>query len=161
MEGDSPHPEDPNAVAPQTGEIMDRYRHSSGLGLRSASLTLQMLSTAARTMRNNNLNLYEYTCPTGENLRLAYEFYAPFYEKSSASEQGGYYAGEKNVGLNAEDLIGLYELGYNAYPSSVAIKSVIDAIPNRGSNGNDGTLRQMHQQLGYTRLLSIDVDQTN
>ena len=161
MEGDSPHPEDPNAVAPQTGEIMDRYRHSSGLGLRSASLTLQMLSTAARTMRNNGLNLYEYTCPTGENLCLAYEFYAPFYEKSSASEQGGYYAGEKNVGLTAEDLIGLYELGYNAYPSSIAIKSVIDAIPNRGSNGNDGTLRQMHQQLGYTRLLSIDVDTTN
>ena len=161
MEGDSPHPEDPNAVAPQPGEIMDRYRHSSGLGLRSASLTLQMLSTAARTMRNNGLNLYEYTCPTGENLLLAYEFYAPFYEKSSASEQGGYYAGENNVGLTAEDLIGLYELGYNAYPSSIAIKSVIDAIPNRGSNGNDGTLRQMHQQLGYTRLLSIDVDKTN
>lgn len=169
MEGDTPCLRDPNSVAPQTGEIMDRYRHATATnkGLQYTSLTLQILSSAARTMKNNGLNLYEYTCPTGENLRLAYEFYAPFYANNDASLQGGYYDGESSrIGI-AGDLHGLFELGYNAYPDNAAIKSVIDAIPDRASNaktatdGNNATIRQMHQQLGYTRLLSIDVDQTN
>ena len=118
-------------------------------------------------MRNNGLNLYDYTCPTGENLKLAYEFYAPFYAQNKADLRGGYYTGEDSrIGL-AGDLHGLFELGYNAYPNSTEIKAVIDAIPNRASNaknaseGNNATIRQMHQQLGYTRFLSIDVDATN
>ena len=169
MEGDTPCLRDPNSVAPQTGEIMDRYRHTTAnnKGLQYTSLTLQILSSAARTMKNNGLDLYQYTCPTGENLRLAYEFYAPFYANNDASLQGGYYDGEsRRIGI-AGDLHGLFELGYNAYPDNAAIKSVIDAIPDRASNaetatdGNNATKCQMHQQLGYTRLLSIDVDRTN
>ena len=169
MEGDTPSLRDPNHVAPQTGEIIDRYRHTTATnkGLQYTSLTLQILSTAARTMKNNGLNLYDYTCPTGENLKLAYEFYAPFYAQNKADLRGGYYTGEDSrIGL-AGDLHGLFELGYNAYPNSTEIKAVIDAIPNRASNakaasdGNNATIRQMHQQLGYTRLLSIDVDKTN
>ena len=169
MEGDTPSLRDPNHVAPQTGEIIDRYRHTTATnkGLQYTSLTLQILSTAARTMKNNGLNLYDYTCPTGENLKLAYEFYAPFYAQNKADLRGGYYTGEDSrIGL-AGDLHGLFELGYNAYPNSTEIKVVIDAIPNRASNakaasdGNNATIRQMHQQLGYTRLLSIDVDKTN
>ena len=169
MEGDTPSLRDPNSVAPQTGEIIDRYRHATATnkGLQYTSLTLQILSNAARTMRNNGLNLYDYTCPTGENLKLAYEFYAPFYAQNKADLRGGYYTGEDSrIGL-AGDLHGLFELGYNAYPNSTEIKAVIDAIPNRASNaknaseGNNATIRQMHQQLGYTRFLSIDVDATN
>ena len=169
MEGDTPSLRDPNHVAPQTGEIIDRYRHTTATnkGLQYTSLTLQILSTAARTMKNNGLNLYDYTCPTGENLKLAYEFYAPFYAQNKADLRGGYYTGEDSrIGL-ASDLHGLFELGYNAYPNSTEIKAVIDAIPNRASNaknaseGNNATIRQMHQQLGYTRFLSIDVDATN
>ena len=169
MEGDTPCLRDHNSVAPQTGEIMDRYRHTTAnnKGLQYTSLTLQILSSAARTMKNNGLDLYQYTCPTGENLRLAYEFYAPFYANNDASLQGGYYDGESSrIGI-AGDLHGLFELGYNAYPDNAAIKSVIDAIPDRASNaktatdGNNATICQMHQQLGYTRLLSIDVDKTN
>ncbi len=169
MEGDTPCLRDPDSVAPKTGEIMDRYRHSTNTnkGLQYTSLTLQILSSAARTMRNNGLNLYDYTCPTGENLKLAYEFYAPIYAADDASLQGGYYTGEDGrIGIGG-DLHGLFELGYNAYPNSTAIKAVIDAIPNRASNeksvtgGKNATIRQMHQQLGYTRFLSIDVDKTN
>ena len=169
MEGDTPCLRDHNSVAPQTGEIMDRYRHTTAnnKGLQYTSLTLQILSSAARTMKNNGLDLYQYTCPTGENLRLAYEFYAPFYANNDASLQGGYYDGESSRIGGAGDLHGLFELGYNAYPDNAAIKSVIDAIPDRASNaktatdGNNATICQMHQQLGYTRLLSIDVDKTN
>ena len=169
MEGDTPCLRDHNSVAPQTGEIMDRYRHTTAnnKGLQYTSLTLQILSSAARTMKNNGLDLYQYTCPTGENLRLAYEFYAPFYANNDARLQGGYYDGESSRIGGAGDLHGLFELGYNAYPDNAAIKSVIDAIPDRASNaktatdGNNATICQMHQQLGYTRLLSIDVDKTN
>ena len=169
MEGDTPSLRDPNHVAPQTGEIIDRYRHTTATnkGLQYTSLTLQILSTAARTMKNNGLNLYDYTCPTGENLKLAYEFYAPFYAQNRADLKGGYYTGEDSrIGI-AGDLHGLFELGYDAYPNSDAIKSVINNIPDRASNAkaasdvNNATIRQMHPQLGYTRLLSVSVDNAN
>lgn len=173
MAGDSPCARDANAVAPKTGEIIDRYRHTTAgnKGLQYASLTLQILSTMARSMKNNGLDLYAYTCPTGEKLELAYTFYAPFYASTppDASLQGGYYTGEsERIGL-AGDLHGLFELGYNAYPSNTAIQSVISAIPDRASNTkantvsypNNATVMQMHQQLGYTRLLSVDVDTAN
>ena len=174
MAGDTPSPRDPNAVAPQTGEIIDRYRHTTATnkGLQYASLTLQMLSTIARSVKNaGGPDLFAYTCPTGENLELAYTFYAPFYASTppDASLQGGYYTGEsERIGL-AGDLHGLFELGYNAYPSNTAIQSVISAIPDRASNNkasaatypNNAKIMQMHDQLGYTRLLSVDVDTTN
>lgn len=171
MAGDSPCVRDGNGVAPQTGEIMDRYRHytAANKGLQYASLTLQILSTMARTMKNNGVDLYAYTCPTGENLELAYTFYAPFYASTDASLQGGYYTGEsERIGL-AGDLHGLFELGYNAYPSNAAIQSVITAIPDRASNTkasevsypDNAAVMQMHDQLGYTRLLSVDVDTDN
>ena len=54
---------------------------------------------------------------------------------------------------------GLFELGYNAYPDSQKIKTVIDAMPDRGNN--DKNDRQMHDLLSYTRILSIDVDSVN
>lgn len=170
--GDTPCPRDPNTVADRTGEIIERYRHSTAgnKGLQYTSLTLQILSTIARSMKNVGLDLYTYTCPTGENLELAYTFYAPFYASNppDASLQGGYYTGEdERIGL-AGDLHGLFELGYNAYSSNTAIQAVISAIPNRASNGkassatypNNANIMQMHQQLGYTRMLSVDVDTT-
>lgn len=159
MEGDEPcHRERAGAPAVQTGEIYDRYRHDTGplKGLQYSSLTLQMLSTAARTCYNNGIDMYAYTAPTGENLRLAYEFYADFYATGDTSIKGGYYTGEDDRITKAGDMQGLYELGYNAYPDSRAIKSVIDAIPNRAQNKV-----QMHEQLGYTRLYSIDADAAN
>lgn len=158
MEGDTPcSRESATSKAPQTGEIYDRYRHETAplKGLQYTSLTLQILSCAARTCYNNGIDMYAYEAPTGENLRLAYEFYAPFYAKIDASLQGGYYTGETERLTKAGDMQGLFELGYNAYPDSEAIKSVIDAIPNRAQNKV-----QMHDQLGYTRLYSIDADAT-
>ncbi len=158
MEGDTPcSRESVSSKAPQTGEIYDRYRHETGplKGLQYTSLTLQLLSCAARTCYNNGIDMYAYEAPTGENLRLAYEFYAPFYAQKDASLQGGYYTGETERLTIAGDMQGLFELGYNAYPDSEAIKAVIDAIPNRAQNKV-----QMHDQLGYTRLYSIDADAT-
>lgn len=158
MAGDAPcRRESATSKPPQTGEIYDRYRHETAplKGLQYTSLTLQLLSCAARTCYNNGIDMYAYTAPTGENIRLAYEFYAPFYARKDASLQGGYYTGETERLALAGDMQGLFELGYNAYPDSKAIKSVIDAIPNRAQNKV-----QMHDQLGYTRLYSIDADAT-
>ena len=158
MAGDTPcEREAAGSVAPQTGEIYDRYRHDTEplKGLQYASLSLQVLSSAARTCYNNGIDMYAYTAPTGENLRLCYEFYAPFYEKIDASLQGGYYTGETDRVTKAGDMQGLFELGLNAYPDSEPIQKVINAIPNRFQNKV-----QMHDQLGYTRLYSIDADAT-
>lgn len=175
MAGDSPCARDLNGVAPQTGEMIDRYRHytATNKGLQYSMLSLQILSTIARSLKNEtggSINLFNYTCPTGENLELAFNFYAPFYASTppDASLQGGYYSGEsERIGL-AGDLHGLFELAYNEYPSNTAIQSVISAIPNRASNTkassisypNNAQVMQMHQQLGYTRYLSVDVDLT-
>ena len=103
--------------------------------------------------------MYAYTAPTGENLKLAYEFYAPFYTQMKSDLEHGYYAGEDDRITKAGDMRGLFELGYNAYPESTKIKAVLDAMPNRGNNAKAD--RQMHDQLSYTRLLSIDVDSVN
>ena len=162
MEGDVPcHRESSGAPAVRTGEIYDRYRHDTAplKGLQYTNLTLQCLSAAARTCTNNGIDMYAYTAPTGENLRLAYEFYAPFYVQLKSDLEHGYYAGEDDRISKAGDIRGLFELGYNAYPDSEKIKSVIDAMPKRGNN--DKNDRQMHDQLSYTRLLSIDVDAVN
>lgn len=158
MEGDTPCSRESSGAAVQTGEIYDRYRHETAplKGLQYTSLTLQILSCAARTCYNNGIDMYAYTAPTGENLRLCYEFYAPFYEKKDASLQGGYYTGETDRLTLAGDMQGLFELGLNAYPDSEPIKKVINAIPNRYQNKV-----QMHDQLGYTRLYSIDADSVN
>ena len=102
--------------------------------------------------------MYAYTAPTGENLRLAYEFYADFYIKKDCSIKGGYYNGEEDRLGKAGDHIGLFELGYNAYPDSEKIKEVINSIPDRGANDDKTNL---HNNLGYLRLYSIDVDSSN
>ena len=158
MEGDTPCSRESSGTAVQTGEIYDRYRHETAplKGLQYTSLTLQILSSAARTCFNNGIDMYAYTAPTGENLRLAYEFYAPFYTELDSSLKGGYYAGETERLTKAGDMQGLYELGLNAYPDSEAIKGVIAVISNRAQNKV-----QMHDQLGYTRLYSIDTDAVN
>ena len=44
----------------------------------------------------------------------------------------------------------------NAYPDSEPIKKVISSIAKREENKV-----QMHDQLGYTRLYSIDADASN
>ena len=159
MEGDTPCArEKSTSTPPQTGEIYDRYRHETGplKGLQYTSLTLQLLSCAARTCYNNGIDMYAYTAPGGENLKLAYEYYAPFYEKVDASLGSGYYAGETERLTKAGDMKGLFELGMNAYPDSEPIKKVISSIAKREENKV-----QMHDQLGYTRLYSIDADASN
>ena len=161
MEGDEPCArESASAPAVQTGEVYDRYRHDTGpmKGLQYSSLTLQVLSSAARICQNNGIDMYAYTAPTGENLRLAYEFYADFYITKDCSIKGGYYSGEEDRLGKAGDHIGLFELGYNAYPDSEKIKEVINSIPDRGANDDKTNL---HDNLGYLRLYSIDVDSSN
>ncbi|MCD8103386.1 MAG: alginate lyase family protein [Alistipes sp.] len=157
MEGDTPHHrERTGAPAVQTGEIYDRYRHDTAplKGLQYASLSQTMLAMAARTCQNNGIDMFAYTAPTGENLRLPYEFYADFYVTGDASIKGGYYTGEDDRIGKADDLPSLFELGYAQYPGSDAIKSVINSIADRGAN-------TMHDQLGYLRLFSVSVDKTN
>ena len=102
--------------------------------------------------------MYAYTAPTGENLRLAYEFYSDFYVTKDCSIKGGYYSGEEDRIGKAGDHIGLFELGLNAYPDSEKIKAAVNAIPDRGGNSKDDNL---HDQLGYLRFYSIDADSTN
>ncbi|MCC8019048.1 MAG: alginate lyase family protein [Rikenellaceae bacterium] len=157
MEGDTPHHrERAGAPAVQTGEIYDRYRHDTAplKGLQYASLSQTMLAMAARTCQNNGIDMFAYTAPSGENLRLPYEFYADFYVTGDAGIKGGYYTGEDDRIGKADDLPSLFELGYAQYPGSEAIKNVINSIADRGAN-------TMHDQLGYLRLFSVSVDKTN
>ncbi len=169
MEGDTPCALDGNTVAPRNGEIYSRYYHTTASrGLENCVLTLQMLATVARSVNNaGGPNLFAYTCPTGENIELAYNFYAPIYANNDPDLQGGYYSGDR-LGISGNDRHGLFELAYSAYPSNTAIQSVITMIgSNRASNaksaedGHPEQLAQRHAQLGYLRLLSADVDAAN
>lgn len=158
MEGDTPCVREKTGKGiVETGELYDRYRHDTAplKGLQYTALQLQELSCAARTCYNNGIDMYAYTAPTGENIRLCYDYYADYYATKDCSLHNGYYAGEDSRITLAGDMQGLFELGYNAYPESTQILKVINAIPKREENKV-----QMHDQLGYTRLYSVDVDPT-
>lgn len=154
MEGDTPHHrEDPNAAAPEDGEIYDRYRHKTGpiRGLQYAHLTLSLLSISAKMCDNNGLDLFSYVAPTGENLKLPYAYYADFYRLKESCIKTNFYCGETDRLGKAGDDPGLFELGYNYYSDNQILTDLITSGSfDRGSAYMD--------ILGYTRFLSVSVD---
>lgn len=154
MEGDVPHHrEDPNAAAPEDGEIYDRYRHKTGpvRGLQYAHLTLSLLSISAKMCDNNGLELFSYVAPTGEKLKLPFTYYADFYRLKDACIKTNFYCGETERLGKAGDNPGLFELGYNYYSDSQPLADLIaSGAYDRGTAYMD--------ILGYTRFLSVSVD---
>lgn len=154
MAGDTPHHrEDPNAPAPEDGEIYDRYRHKTGpmRGLQYSHLTLTLLSISAKMCDNHGIDLFSYVAPTGENLRLPFEYYADFYRLKDACINTSFYCGETDRIGKAGDEPGLFELGYNYYSDSQPLTRLIESDTyNRGAGYMD--------ILGYTRFLSGAVD---
>lgn len=151
MAGDTPRAGD-NAKPTETGEVYDRYRHDASRGLQYAHLTQSLLATMARILHNNGLDIFSYTAPSGENLRLTYDYYADFYRLKDACIKSGYYCGETaRIGL-AGDEPAAYEMGLRHYPDSDAIKSLLES-------GVFDRAQGYYDHFGYTRFLSATVDQ--
>lgn len=157
MEGDTPcHREDPNAAAPEDGEIYDRYRHRTGpvRGLQYAHLSLTQLGLIARMCGNNGLDVFGHVTPTGEHLKLSYDYYSDFYRLMESCIKTNFYCGETHRIGRASDIPGMFEIGFNAYPTSQPIVDLIQSgVYNRGTS--------YVEILGFTRFYSISADPSN
>lgn len=145
MEGDAPYYREPPATAPQTGEIMDRYRHfeigghwkdyvtKPNRGLQYAGLSSSLLVIAAEMGRLNGIDLYRWVAPTGETLRQPLDFYADFYIQKDASIKGGFYTGEDSwIGVNETTTHAIWEVAAARFPNEPKFKEVLRNY-NRGS----------------------------
>ena len=137
MPGDTPHHREPRAWQMEAGEIYDRYRHHTGhlRGLQYCHLTLKLLALSAQMCEQHGLDLFEYTAPGGENLRLPFEFYADFYRLRDASLHHGLYSGESHRIGKAGDIPGMFELGLRHYPDSRPLRALIRSIDRAGQYG--------------------------
>ncbi|RZM24448.1 MAG: hypothetical protein EOO88_22770, partial [Pedobacter sp.] len=154
MAGDQPcSREDPNAAAPEKGEIYDRYRHKTGpvRGLQYAHLTQTLMTTVARMCHNNGIDLFAYTAPSGENLRFTFEYYSDYYRFMDSCIKSGFYCGETDRMTKAGDNPGMYELGLRYYPNSDPVKLLI----NSGKFNRETAYMDL---LGFTRFFSAPVN---
>ena len=145
MEGDTPYYREPEKFPVQTGEIMDRYRHfemgghygvyvtKPDRGFQYCGLSTTLLVIAAEMGRNNGFDLYNWTAPSGETLRLPLDFYADFYITGDASIQGGFYTGEDAwIGANDSTTHALWEVAASRFPKAGKYRDVLRAY-ERGS----------------------------
>lgn len=145
LEGDAPYYREPEAPAPQTGEIMDRYRHfeiggqwqdyvtKPNRGLQYCGLSSTLLVVAAEMGRNNGIDLYNWVAPTGETLRQPLDFYSDFYIQKDASIKGGFYTGEDSwIGANDSTTHALWEVAAARFPNIGKYRDVLRAY-ERGS----------------------------
>ncbi len=146
MAGDAPCVRElPHNPPPtQTGEIYDRYRHFTApdKGLQYAHLTLTLLTVCAEMTKNNGLDFFQYTAPTGENLELAFDFYSSFYWLKDARLRGGMYGSENHRIALGGDTRAIFELGHSNYPDNRNINKVLE-VSNRtdiSSTNSDGRM---------------------
>lgn len=128
MDGDEVHHrERPSAPPPQDGEIMDRYRQHTarGRGLQYTHLSTALLCATAEIYRAYGVDLWNYTAPGGENLRLPLEFYSDFYRLGNSALKGGFYAGTNKRLGKAGDTPALFELGLARYPDSQPLRNLV------------------------------------
>jgi len=130
MKGDEPCIRDKAKLpAPETGEIYDRFRHHTGKGLRGiqyCNLSLSLLAALTEiTQTATDLPLWKYQAPSGENIRLPFEYYSEFYLQMDSSVKSGYYKGETDRLGRAGDSPALYELGLARFPDSVPLRNML------------------------------------
>jgi hypothetical protein len=139
MPGDAVHRREPSsAPPPQVGELYDRYRHHTGplKGIQYAYLSLELLSLTAEIARTNGLDLWSYSAPGGETLRLPFEFYPDFFRLEDTSLKGGFYSGEtKRIG-KGNDNGALFELGLARFPDSTSLRDAV-WVSDRARHSDD------------------------
>jgi len=133
------------AAPPATGEIYDRYRvvtvrKGRGCGMPYAFFHQKMLTQTAEMAHQNGIDLYGYTGPHGENLRLTYDAYAPHLLKQEPVARSGYYVRNRVY----ESHVHLYELADRRYPVNEQIGKVLHTL-------NRAVLA--HEAFGWTSVL--------
>jgi hypothetical protein len=131
-EGDLWH-RDPTLVngapRPEAGEIYDRHRMRDAVprGLSYGLMHLELLTLLAELAYNNQYgsDLYRYVGPQGENLSVAFDYYADFLIAGDPAIKGGYYAREAQVSLNP---VAIYQVAYRHYPENQRIRHVLERV---------------------------------
>jgi hypothetical protein len=138
MAGDAPYYREPGNFPVQTGEIMDRYRHfeigghfgdyvtKPNRGLQYCGLSSTLLLITAEMGRLNGFDLYNWTAPSGESIKLPLDFYADFYITRDASIKGGIFKGEDSwIGVNETTTHAIWEVAAARFPQEPKFKEVL------------------------------------
>lgn len=145
MEGQNPYYREPVDIPPADGEIMDRYRHFSlgghygdyvtqpGRGLQYCGLTSAILVTLGEMGRLNGADLYGWTAPSGECIKLPLLYYADFYIQKTTLIKSGFYAGEDDrINTNDTATFCLWEVARCRFPEEEMFRRVLETN-ERGS----------------------------
>jgi hypothetical protein len=139
------------------GEIMDRFRHitAGGRGLQYATLVLHLFTPIALICKHRGWDLFQYKAPTGEWLKLSYDYYSDYWRTKDSGIKRGYYGphAQENARLNSpDDWIGVFDIALGQYPDSKPLLDVV-ASYNRPA--------QHMNLLGFTGLFApIESDLT-
>lgn len=137
MDGQPPFLGEPGEWPTMDGEIMDRYRHFALIhykdettkpnrGLQYAGLSSTLLMILGEIGRLNGLDLYGWTAPTGENIKLPLMFYSDFYITKDSSIKGGFYTGEDSwINVNEQSTFSLWEVGHARFPGEKKFSEVL------------------------------------
>ena len=120
---------DPDPDNVSDGEIYDRYRvvspYSSDptkdMGLSYSFYHTKFLLFICEMAYNNGLDLYSYTGPYNENLKLAFQYYSDFLIENDTTIKGGYYT-DSVLNLGS---VSLYEYANLRYPNTPEIEAVL------------------------------------
>lgn len=128
------------------GEIYDRYRvvtvrDGKGYGLPYSFLHLEALTYTAEMAFNNGIDLYGFTGPAGENLRLPCLYLAPILTTMNPAHYGDYHAND----LIQPERVGLYEIASRRLGPEPAFEDVLKTL-NRAMQDDS-------QILGHASLL--------
>ncbi|NDP21081.1 MAG: T9SS type A sorting domain-containing protein [Paludibacter sp.] len=112
------------------GEIMDRYRHitAGGRGLQYSTLVLHLFAPIALICKHRGWDLFQYKAPTGEWLKLSFDYYSDYWRTKDSGIKRGYYGphAQENARLNAQDdWIGVFDIALGQYPESKPLQDVV------------------------------------
>ena len=129
LPGDTVHRrENPNAPAPQAGEIYDRYRHKTGprKGMQYTNLSLNLLGMTAEIGRHLGLDLWGTTAPGGENLRLPQRVLLRLLPPRHHRHQRRLLLRQENDRLGqAGESVATFELGFSQFPDSAPLQDLL------------------------------------
>lgn len=147
------------------GEIMDRFRHftAGGRGLQYATLVLHLFTPIALICKHRGWDLFQYKAPTGEWLKLSYDYYSDYWRTKDSGIKRGYYGphAQENARLNApDDWIGVFDVALGQYPDSKPLQDVVASYnrPTHHMNllGFTGLFAPIEQELTKTKQINVE-----
>lgn len=111
------------------GEIDDRVRTSSGVGLTYCHLSMTLLLyTSELLTRVTGEDWVNWTAPGGETLRLPFTFYSDFWRLRNAHLHGDYYFRDQPHIQNNAPFLGVFEVALHHWPEMPNLNTIVRSM---------------------------------